>query len=238
MDTISLLERARGGSNEARDELVLKNAGLVWSIVRRFMGRGCEAEDLFQIGNIGLIKAIDKFDLSLGVQFSTYAVPLIQGEIKRFLRDDGLIKVSRILKDNARNLYRAKDMLEKEKGREVTLEEMAGVVGIDIYDAALAVAACSEVQSLYKTIYDSEGSDVYLIDKTGCEEEFSEEILNRVSLKEVVEALGERDKYIIQKRYFENKTQSEVAAMLNISQVQVSRLEKKILAGLRERLTV
>ena len=185
-----------------------------------------------------LIKAIDKFDLSMGVQFSTYAVPLIQGEIKRFLRDDGLIKVSRILKDNARNLYRAKDALEKEKGREATLEEMADEVGLDIYDAALAVAACSEVQSLYKTIYDSDGSDVYLIDKTGCEEEFSEEILNRISLKEVVSALGERDKYIIEKRYFENKTQSEVASMLCISQVQVSRLEKKILAGLRERLTV
>lgn len=238
MDTISLLKRAQEGDTQARDELVLKNAGLVWSIVKRFMGRGCEAEDLFQIGNIGLIKAIDKFDLSLGLQFSTYAVPLIQGEIKRFLRDDGLIKVSRILKDNARNLYRNKDIIEKEKGREATLEEMAKASGLEIYDAAMAVAACSEVESLYKTIYDSDGSDVYLIDKTGQNEEFSEEILNHMALGEVVASLGERDRFIIGKRYFENKTQSEVAKMLDISQVQVSRLEKKILASLRERLTI
>lgn len=238
MDTISLLKRSQEGDNEARDELVLKNAGLVWSIVKRFMGRGCEAEDLFQIGNIGLIKAIDKFDLSLGVQFSTYAVPLIQGEIKRFLRDDGLIKVSRILKDNARNLYRNKEQIEKEKGREATLEEMAEAAGLDLYDAAMAVAACSEVESLYKTIYDSDGSDVYLIDKAGQEEEFSEEILNHLALGEVVSSLGERDRFIIGKRYYENKTQSEVAKMLDISQVQVSRLEKKILAALKERLTV
>ncbi|MGN0165382.1 MAG: SigB/SigF/SigG family RNA polymerase sigma factor [Lachnospiraceae bacterium] len=238
MDTISLLERSRQGDLNARDELVLKNAGLVWSIVRRFLGRGCEAEDLFQIGNIGLIKAIDKFDLEMGVQFSTYAVPLIQGEIKRFLRDDGLIKVSRILKDNARNLYRNKDIIEKEKGREATLEEMAEAAGLELYDAAMAVAACSEVESLYKTIYDSDGSDVYLIDKTGQQEEFSEEILNHMALGEVVSSLSERDRFIIGKRYFENKTQSEVAGMLEISQVQVSRLEKKILALLRERLTV
>ncbi|MBQ8280797.1 MAG: SigB/SigF/SigG family RNA polymerase sigma factor [Lachnospiraceae bacterium] len=238
MDTISLLERSQNGDSEARDELVLKNAGLVWSIVKRFMGRGCEAEDLFQIGNIGLIKAIDKFDLSLGLQFSTYAVPLIQGEIKRFLRDDGLIKVSRILKDNARNLYRNKDLIEKEKGREATLEEMAEAAGLDIYDAAMAVAACSEVESLYKTIYDNDGSDIYLIDKTGQNEEFSEEILTHMALGEVVSSLGERDRFIIGKRYYENKTQSEVAKMLDISQVQVSRLEKKILASMRERLTV
>ncbi len=238
MDTVSLLKRSQEGDCEARNELVLKNAGLVWSIVKRFVGRGCEAEDLFQIGNIGLIKAIDKFDLSLGLQFSTYAVPLIQGEIKRFLRDDGLIKVSRIIKDNARNLYRSKDAIEKEKGREATLEEMAEAAGLDIYDAAMAVAACSEVESLYKTIYDSDGSDVYLIDKTGDNEEFSEEILNHMALGEVVASLGERDRFIIGKRYYENKTQSEVAEMLDISQVQVSRLEKKILACLKERLTV
>lgn len=238
MDTVSLLERAHEGDHEARDELVLKNAGLVWSIVKRFSGRGVPSEDLFQIGNIGLIKAIDKFDLSLGLQFSTYAVPLIQGELKRFLRDDGMIKVSRILKDNARNLYRSKEMIEREKGREATLEEMAEATGLDIYDAATSLAACSEVESLYKTIYDNDGSDVYLIDKTSGEEEFSEEILNHMALGEVVSKLSERDRFIIGKRYYENKTQSEVASMLSISQVQVSRLEKKILGNLRELLTV
>ena len=131
-----------------------------------------------------------------------------------------------------------KDAIEKEKGREATLEEMAEAAGLDIYDAAMAVAACSEVESLYKTIYDSDGSDVYLIDKTGDNEEFSEEILNHMALGEVVASLGERDRFIIGKRYYENKTQSEVAEMLDISQVQVSRLEKKILACLKERLTV
>lgn len=238
MDTVSLLIRSQNGDGEARDELVLKNAGLVWSIVRRFLGRGCEAEDLFQIGNIGLIKAIDKFDTSLGLKFSTYAVPMIQGEIKRFLRDDGIIKVSRILKNNAVNLYRSKEIIEREKGREASLEEMAAAAGLDVYDAAMAVASCSEVESLYKTVYESDGSDVYLIDRTGTREEFSEEILDRLALSEVVDSLSERDRLIIGKRYYENKTQSEVAKLLDISQVQVSRLEKRILAYMKERLTV
>ncbi len=236
MDSLELIKRLREGELSARDELVLSNEGLVWSVVRRYIGRGVPQEDLFQIGVIGLIKAIDKFDLNLGLQLSTYAIPLIAGEIKRFLRDDGSIKVSRLIKENAVKIYREKERMESVLGRDVRIDEIAASLGLDSYDAALAVAACSEVESLYKTIYDGDGSDVYLIDKTSGGQEFEEPVVDRYALKEVFDNLSERDRFIIGKRYFENRTQSWIAEKLNISQVQVSRMEKKILNSMKNNL--
>lgn len=236
MDSLDLIKQLRKGDLSAKEELVKINTGLVWSVVRRFTGRGCEPEDLYQLGMLGLIKAIDRFDLELGLQFSTYAVPIIQGEIKRFLRDDGMIKVSRIIKTNAMKLYRAKETIELQKGRDATLEEMAEAVGIEAYEAAEALTACADVESLYKTIYDNEGSDIYLIDKTGEGGEFDKELVDRLAVQKLLATLNARDSFIIRKRYFEEKTQSWIAGRLKISQVQVSRIEKKILAELKRKL--
>ncbi|MDD6101674.1 MAG: SigB/SigF/SigG family RNA polymerase sigma factor [Clostridiales bacterium] len=238
MDTLSLIESLRKGDEKAKEELVKQNEGLVWSIVRRYSGRGTELQDLYQIGMIGLLKAIDKFDLSLGLRFSTYAVPLINGEIRRFLRDDGLIKVSRIIKENARIVYQAGEQIEKKTGNPASLEELAEATGLTADDVATAIAATREVESLYKTVYDNDGKDVYLIDKTCRGEDFRQSVVDNMTLNELLEGLSGRDKFIIHKRYFENKTQSDVAKLLGVSQVQVSRLEKKILLNMRKELVM
>lgn len=195
-------------------------------------------EDLVQIGNIGLIKAIDKFDLSFGVQFSTYAVPMILGEIKRFLRDDGMLKVSRTTKENARKIYRLKEEIENQEGREPSLTELADRLEMNYEDVAVAVSACAEVESLYQTVYSgSDGSDICLMDRVEQAGQFDEEILSKMALSKVMESLTERERTIIIRRYYEEKTQTEIAKELGVSQVQVSRLEKKILCNMRRLLT-
>lgn len=234
-ETMALIESAHAGDKEARDKLVVDNMGLVWSIVRRFTGRGHESEDLFQIGSIGLMKAIDKFDLSYDVKFSTYAVPMIMGEIKRFIRDDGMIKVSRSLKELAARARGVREELSEQLGREPTVEEIAGRMGICTEELAAALDSGAEVESLYKTIYHGEGNDICLIDKLEEERNSQDEVLNRVVLKELMEGLGEKERQIIVLRYFEDRTQTQIAGMLGISQVQVSRLEKKILKSMREK---
>lgn len=233
--TLALIEKAHGGDKEARETLVEENMGLVYTIARRFGGRGHEPEDLVQIGSIGLLKAIDKFDTSFDVRFSTYAVPMISGEIKRFLRDDGMIKVSRSLKETAGKACMAREILEKRNGREPTLEEISVEIGAAREDIVLAMESAAEVESLHKTIYQGDGSAILLMDRLEERRNPNEELLNSMLLRGLLEGLPETERTLICLRYFEEKTQTEVAERLGISQVQVSRYEKKILRKLRAR---
>lgn len=237
MDAIQLIEAAHKGDKEARDRLVMENMGLIWSIVRRFSGRGHEMEDLFQIGSIGLLKAIDKFDTSYDVKLSTYAVPMIAGEIKRFLRDDGMIKVSRSLKEAAGKAKLAAQRLQESSGREPTIEEVAAEIGISSEELVMAMDSQCEVESLHKTIYQGDGNAITLMDKLEETSDANEALLNKMALEELLGELGENERKLIEMRYFEEKTQMEIAKEMGISQVQVSRMEKKILLRMRGYLT-
>ncbi len=236
MDTIELIRRSQQGDKEARDKVITDNIGLVWSIVRRFMSRGHEPEDLFQIGSIGLMKAIDKFDLSYEVKFSTYAVPMIMGEIKRFLRDDGVIKVSRSLKETAGKVRMTREKLSDLYGREPTIEEIGNELNLAKEEIVMALESGSEVESLYKTIYQGDGNAIYLIDKLEQTNDENEIMIDRLALKETIASLDEKDQELIRLRYFMDRTQTDIAKELGISQVQVSRLEKKILMKMREKM--
>lgn len=235
-ETMKLISMAHKGDKDARDQLVLDNVGLIWSIVRRFQGRGHDLEDLFQIGCIGLIKSIDKFDLSYEVRFSTYAVPMITGEIKRFLRDDGMIKVSRSIKEMGTKVKIAREALNISIGREPTIDEIANQVGASREEVAASIEAGAEVESLYKTINKNDETSILLIDKIEDENEDQEHLLNQMVLKELLATLEPKEREIIIRRYYENQTQTQISQDLSISQVQVSRLEKKILKQLREKL--
>lgn len=233
MEERELFIRAQQGEKEAKEQLFRKDTGLVHHVVKRFVNRGnVEAEDLFQIGAMGLIKAIEKFDVDFGVCFSTYAVPLIMGEIRRYLRDDGMIKVSRSIKENARRLRTVREEFWKDMGREPTVSELSEMSGIAVEDIVTAIEAGREVESIYKTMYESDGNEVLLLDMLGGEGE-TEEIVNRLMLEKMLSGLDEREKNLIRLRYFENKTQVQVAGDLGMSQVQVSRMEKKVLLRLR-----
>lgn len=234
--TLALLGRAHQGDKEARDTLFEENIGLVWSIVKRFTGRGVDLEDLFQIGSIGLLKAVDKFDLSYDVRFSTYAVPMISGEIKRFLRDDGMLKVSRGLKETGAKAYMTRELLEKDLGREPTLGELSDAMGIPAEELVLSMEAGAEVESLQRTIYQGEGSEISLEDKIPERKNPQESLLDRILLEEILGKLGGRERQLIYMRYFQEKTQIEIARELGVSQVQVSRMEKKILKEIRDML--
>ena len=235
-ETAKLIQSAHEGDKSARDRLVSENMGLVWSIVRRFGGRGYDPEDLFQIGSIGLIKAIDKFDLSFDVKFSTYAVPMIAGEIKRFLRDDGMIKVSRVLKETAVKAKGVKEALNLKLGREPTLNEIAGELGICVEELAAAMESGAEIESLQKTIYQGDGSSIHLMDKLGEKSNPAEEVMNKMLLGRLLNELSPQERKIIIRRYYMEQTQTQIAKELGISQVQVSRMEKKILKSMREKL--
>ncbi len=232
--THCLIRRAQGGDAEAKELLVKENVGLIWSVVRKFSSRGYEADDLFQIGAIGLLKCIDKFDLSYEVKFSTYAVPMIMGEIKRFLRDDGMIKVSRPLKEIATKAKYASDALAKKNGKQPTISEIAQAIDVDVNDLVMAMEAGMEVESLYQTIHQGDGSPVYLIDKLDQNETESENIVDIIALKQIIGKLSPRERQIIMLRYFHDKTQTEIANEIGVSQVQVSRIEKKVLQVMRE----
>ena len=222
-DTAELLKRSHAGDKEARDRLVMENAGLVWSIVRRFVGRGPEPDDLFQIGNIGLMKAIDHFDTELGVRFSTYAVPMI--------------KVSRPLKELAGKVGAAREKLEADLGREPTVEELARSVGASREEVAASMEAGARVGSIYEPFDAGDESGGCLADRIAEKTSENDKVLDRIVLAELLSGLGEKEQQIIKMRYFENTTQTVIAGRLGISQVQVSRLEKKILREMRERLT-
>ena len=232
-ETAVLLTQAQAGDRGAREILVEKNLGLVHHIVKRFLGRGYEAEDLFQIGSIGLMKAIDKFDLTYEVKFSTYAVPMIAGEIKRFLRDDGMVKVSRTLKENGMKIKQAADEVSKELGREATISESSELTGISVEDIVVAMEANAEVESIYKSVYQSDGNEIYMVDRLPSGKDDNEKVLNHILLEQLLSELTDEEKRLIALRYFQDKTQVEVARQLGISQVQVSRLEKRILLRMR-----
>ena len=232
-ETAVLLTQAQAGNREAREVLVEKNLGLVHHIVKRFNGRGYETDDLFQIGSIGLMKAIDKFDLSYDVKFSTYAVPMIAGEIKRFLRDDGMVKVSRSLKENGFKIRQAMEQIEKRQGHEASLAEISEQTGICVEDIILAMEANVEVESIYKSVYQSDGNEIYMVDRLPSGKDENETVLNHMLLEQLLSELTQEEKELIGLRYFQDKTQVEVAGMLGISQVQVSRLEKRILLRMR-----
>lgn len=232
--TLALIELAHKGDKEARDVLIEENIGLVWSIVKRFQNRGVEMEDLFQIGSIGLIKAVDKFDTGYDVQFSTYAVPMIAGEIKRFLRDDGILKVSRSLKETAGKAYGIREKLEKQNGQEPTMLEIAQELGLPVEELVMAMESSAQVESLQQVIYQGDGGDISLMDKLEEKENQSEQVVDRLFLEEMLRSLEGKDRELIYKRYFLEKTQAAIADEMGISQVQVSRMEKKILNKLRK----
>lgn len=231
--TIALIKKSHDGDKEAREQLVEENVGLIWCVVKRFYGRGTDTEDLFQIGSIGLIKAIDKFDLSYDVKFSTYAVPMISGEIKRFLRDDGMIKVSRSLKELSYKIFQAREALTIRLGREPSLEELAEELNIEKEEIVQAMEAGGEVESLYKPIHQQEGSEICLVDKLEEKERKEEKVLNHMLLAQLLESLDKEERQLIYLRYFADETQSQVGKKMGISQVQVSRMEKRIIENLR-----
>ena len=233
--TIALIQKSHDGDEKARSQLVEENMGLVWCVVRRFLGRGVESEDLFQIGRIALLKAIDKFDFSYKVKFSTYAVPMISGEIQRFLRDDGMIKVSRSLKELAYKAFLVREQMMDSLQRERTIEELATYMQVEQEELVMALEAGGEVESLYKPVYQKDGNEVPLLEKLEEKECHEEKVLNKMLLTQLLNELGKEERQIIYLRYFSNKTQSEIGKELGISQVQVSRMEKKILKQMREK---
>lgn len=234
--TLVLIGRAHQGDKAARDILFEENIGLIWSVAKRFRNRGVEMEDLFQIGSIGLLKAVDHFNLEFDVKFSTYAVPMISGEIKRFLRDDGMIRVSRSLKEISYKAYQMREKLERELEREPTVEEIASAAGVSPEELVMATEAASEIESLQKVVYQGDGTDVLLLDKVPEQRNAQEKVLDKVLLEEILRYLKPEERRLIYMRYFQDMTQSQVAAELGVSQVQVSRMEKKILKMLRRKV--
>lgn len=231
--TLELIFRAQKGDEKAKDQIVDENMGLVWSLVRRFIGRGYELEDLFQIGCIGLIKSIDKFDLNYNVKFSTYAVPMIVGEIRRFLRDDGMLKVSRSLKETAYKARMIKEELVKEFNREPTIGEIAAGLDMEVEEVAYALESSAEVESLNAIIYQGDGKPITLSEKIDESPAIQNSIVDKMMLAELIDRLLPIERELITMRFFEDHTQTEIAEALNISQVQVSRIEKRVLKKMK-----
>ena len=231
-----LIALARNGDVNAMNKLIEMNLPLVSSISKKFLNRGYDYEDIFQIGSIGLVKAINNFDLTYNVKFSTYAVPMIIGEIKRFLRDDGMIKVSRNVKSLARKVYFYKEVLTKKLKRSPTIEELAEYADVDKEEILFAIESSNSLQYLYDTIHQDDGAPVLLIDKLSEKSVDDGNLIERIALKEALSSLDNKARQIILLRYFKDKTQVQVAKMLGINQVQVSRIEKKVLAEMRRKL--
>ncbi|MFC5603213.1 SigF/SigG family RNA polymerase sporulation sigma factor [Sporosarcina koreensis] len=226
-----LIQQSQEGDKDARRMMVEGNTRLVWSIVQRFASRGADLEDLFQIGCIGLMKSIDKFDLTYEVKFSTYAVPMIVGEIQRFLRDDGMVKVSRSIRELSFKIRHATDDYIKNHGRSPSVSEIAEVLDVSIDEVILASDALRDPASLHEQLYENEGDSLTLMDQL--RDDRSERFFDHIPLRDVVSKLNKRDQTIIYMRYYLDYTQSDIAERIGISQVQVSRLEKKILAQLK-----
>jgi len=237
-ETRRLINLAKEGDAEARETLVNCNLRLVFNLVQRFSNRGYEMEDLFQIGTIGLMKAIDKFDMSYDVKFSTYAVPMIIGEIRRFLRDDNPVKVSRSVKEIAHKVHYVKEHLCKELGREPTINEIADQLNLPREEIVSALEAAQAPTSIFETLYQDDGDPIYVLDQLGTEGDGEDGgWFDQIALKEVMMKLVPRERKIILMRFFEDKTQSEVAKHLGLSQVQVSRLERQALKTIKALLT-
>jgi len=235
--TLALIVRAQQGDDSAAEQLIKENSGLIWSVVKKFSKRGYEPDDLYQIGAIGLLKCIRKFDSGYDVKFSTYAIPMIIGEIKRFLRDDGLIKISRPLKELATKARYVQEQLTARLGRQPTIGELAHELGVEAEDLVVAMEAGMDVESLHATIYQGDGSPIYLIDKVAQNLDGGDKAITVMALKQLIGRLKPKERQVIVLRYFQDKTQMEVAKAIGVSQVQVSRIEKKVLQTLREALT-
>ncbi len=227
-----LIRRRQAGDKEAGDLLVAENAGLIWSVAKRFLGRGAEAEDLYQLGCLGFLKAVEGFDLEFGTQFSTYAVPKISGEIRRFLRDDGAIKVSRSIKERSAAIRQMRARLSSALGREPSLQELADHTGFTPEEIAVAEAAVMEVESIHREC----GEEGFTLENILTDTESEERLLEKIALRQAISELPEREKTVIQLRYFHGLTQDRVAKVLGVSQVQVSRIEKKAIGILREKI--
>lgn len=230
ISTEELIAKSQRGDHEAKSLLVEQNTGLIWSVARRFIGRGTEADDLFQLGCLGFLKAIDGFDTSYGTQFSTYAVPKISGEIRRFLRDDGAVKVSRTLKEKAFSIKSAKNQLVQDLGREPTVEELGAYLSITPEEIALAESATATVESLQQQT----GEDGFTLEHILSDSDGEDFMLERITLRNAIDRLQERESMVIRLRYYHGLTQERVSKVLQVSQVQVSRIEKRALQHLRE----
>ena len=230
--TEELIRRSQVGEGEATEQLVQENTGLIWSVAKRFLGRGTEAEDLYQLGCVGFLKAVEGFDLQFGTQFSTYAVPKIAGEIRRFLRDDGAIKVSRSLKERASAVRLMRARLSSALGREPTISELSEQLGLTAEEIAVAETAALEVESINREC----GEEGFTLENILTDTESEERMLEKIALRQAIRELPEREKCVISLRYFHGLTQDRVAKVLSVSQVQVSRIEKKAIGMLREKI--
>ncbi|WP_077621671.1 RNA polymerase sporulation sigma factor SigF [Sediminibacillus massiliensis] len=230
-----LINSSQNGDQSARDMLVEKNVKLVWSVVQRFINRGYDPDDLFQIGCIGLLKSIDKFDLKYEVRFSTYAVPMIIGEIQRFIRDDGSVKVSRSLKETGNKIRRKKDELTKKLGRAPTVNEIAEELELSPEDVVHAQEAAKLPHSIHETVYENDGDPITLLDQIADQDT---KWFDKIALQDAIRNLEKRERLIVYLRYYKDQTQAEVAERLGISQVQVSRLEKKILRYIKDQIGI
>lgn len=228
----ALLEAARGGDNDACERMMEENAGLIWSVVRRYYGRGTDPEDLYQLGCLGFLKAVRGFDPAFGCQFSTYAVPKIAGEIRRYLRDDGAVKVSRGVKERAGTIRQARDRLSHTLGREPTLSELAAETGLELEDIAAAEEASLPVASLQMEA----GEDGFTLESMLGTDGMEEGVVERLALRGAIDALPERERQVIFLRYYKNLTQDKTAKVLGVSQVQISRIERKAMEHLRKEL--
>lgn len=229
-NTEVLIIRSQSGDEAAKEQLIIENSGLIWSVVRRFIGRGTDPDDLYQLGCLGFLKAVDGFDVNYGTQFSTYAVPKISGEIRRFLRDDGAVKVSRGLKERAATVKTARNQLMHTLGREPTVHEIAVETGISEEEISTAETATADVESIHQSI----GENGFSLESVLTDLQSEESIMERVLLKQAISQLAERDALVIKLRYYHGLTQQRVSKVLHVSQVQVSRIEKKALLQLRK----
>ena len=234
-EKMELLRKVKAGDMQAREDLINGNLRLVLSVIQRFAGRGESADDLFQVGCIGLIKAIDNFDITQPVKFSTYAVPMIQGELRRYLRDNSPVRVSRSIRDLAYRAMQARERLTSETGKEPTIEEIAKDIGAERPEVVIALEAISEPISLYEPVFSGSGDTIYVLDQLGDHND-DDNWLDEISLKEAIRQLGAREKHILNLRFFRGKTQVEVAKEIGISQAQVSRLEKGALQKIKNRI--
>lgn len=230
--TEELIRLAQSGDREASEALVTENSGLIWSVARRFIGRGVETEDLYQLGCLGFLKAVEGFDLEFGTQFSTYAVPKIAGEIRRFLRDDGTVKVSRSLKEQAATIKSMRNHLITALGREPTIQEISRQTGFSPEEIAVAETATSCTESIHREL----GEDGFSLENVLTDTESEEKMVESISLRQAIEKLSEREALVINLRYFHGLTQERVSKVLGVSQVQVSRIEKKALQNLKQLL--
>jgi RNA polymerase sporulation-specific sigma factor len=228
--TEELIVRSQAGDKSAGDDLITENAGLIWSVARRFLGRGTEADDLYQLGCLGFLKAVEGFDLSFGTQFSTYAVPKISGEIRRFLRDDGAVKVSRGIKEQAATIKSARNLLVNALGREPSLQELSNQTGITPEEIAFAETATAATESINREA----GEDGFTLESVLSNTESEDAMVEKISLRQAISGLPEREAMVIRLRYFHGLTQQRVSKVLDVSQVQVSRIEKKAISRLRQ----